>query len=314
MTTSAPIHDAMTDAGLAVEDRRVPGYRNLPYAESPVGIIIHHDAIAGQMRTWDTSVRISQQGHSRVPGPLYHVAVAPDGTIAAITDGRANHAGRGSFPGLGGNSNTVGIMGHNAGTGSEQWPGAQVRSMVEACAALCIRFGIHPEYVIGHKEWTRRKIDPNGTWAHVGDWSQMGVFRSLVQETVDTMTATSDPMGTPVAIDRIGDGYVIVDAEGVARAYGTAHRGDMAGTPLAKPVVGVAGNPVGEGYWMVASDGGVFAFGVPFLGSAAALPLAAPVVDIEATPSGKGYWLLAADGGLFAYGDAVFLGRPEVAI
>ena len=37
--------------------------------------------------------------------------------------------------------------------------------------------------------------------------------------------------------------------------------GSMGGTPLNKPIVGMAATPDGKGYWLVASDGGIFSFG-----------------------------------------------------
>ena len=33
------------------------------------------------------------------------------------------------------------------------------------------------------------------------------------------------------------------------------------GTPLNKPIVGMAATPDGGGYWLVGSDGGIFAYG-----------------------------------------------------
>ena len=83
----------------------------------------------------------------------------------------------------------------------------------------------------------------------------------------------------------------------------------MGGTPLNKPVVGMAATPDGLGYWLVASDGGIFNFGdAAFYGSAGGLPLNQPVVGMAATTDGAGYWLVASDGGIFNYGDAGFGG------
>lgn len=43
----------------------------------------------------------------------------------------------------------------------------------------------------------------------------------------------------------------------------------MGGSPLNRPVVGLAPTPGGDGYWLVASDGGIFSFGsAHFEGSA----------------------------------------------
>ncbi len=85
--------------------------------------------------------------------------------------------------------------------------------------------------------------------------------------------------------------------------------GSIGGTPLVRPVVGMASTPDGHGYWMVASDGGIFAFGdAPFYGSIGGTPLVRPVVGMASTPDGHGYWMVASDGGIFAFGDAPFYG------
>jgi DNA-binding beta-propeller fold protein YncE len=77
--------------------------------------------------------------------------------------------------------------------------------------------------------------------------------------------------------------------------------GSEGGTPLNKPIVGMAATPDGKGYWLVASDGGVFTFGdAGYFGSEGGTPLNKPIVGMAATPDGKGYWLVASDGGIFS--------------
>jgi IPT/TIG domain len=105
-------------------------------------------------------------------------------------------------------------------------------------------------------------------------------------------------------------GYWLTASDGGVFNYGfTPFKGSMGGTPLNKPVVGMASTPDANGYWLAASDGGVFAFqDANFWGSAGSLTLNKPVVGIAATPDGFGYWLVASDGGVFSYGDAQFFG------
>jgi hypothetical protein len=67
-----------------------------------------------------------------------------------------------------------------------------------------------------------------------------------------------------------GGGYWLVASDGGVFSYGdAAFYGSAGGTPLNKPVVGMAPTPYGGGYWLVASDGGVFSYGdAGFYGSA----------------------------------------------
>jgi hypothetical protein len=68
-------------------------------------------------------------------------------------------------------------------------------------------------------------------------------------------------------------------------AYGDAgFFGSIGGSPLNRPVVGMAATPDGGGYWLVASDGGVFAYGdAGFFGSIGGSPLNRPVVGMTST-------------------------------
>jgi len=120
------------------------------------------------------------------------------------------------------------------------------------------------------------------------------------------------------AATQTGEGYYLVASDGGIFTFGDAtYHGSHGGTPLNKPIVGMAGHlsttAFGDGgidgYWEVASDGGIFTYGdAPFDGSHGGSPLNKPIVAMAATPDGKGYWLVASDGGIFTYGDATFHG------
>jgi hypothetical protein len=117
----------------------------------------------------------------------------------------------------------------------------------------------------------------------------------------------------PSPADQIGanlGGYREVASDGGVFTFGAfGFYGSMGGTPLNKPVVGVASTPLSPGYWEVASDGGIFNFGTAqYYGSMGGTPLNAPIVGMAATPDGKGYYLFASDGGVFSFGDAQFYG------
>ena len=55
----------------------------------PVGVIWHYTATPIRGRNMPT-LRVIQEGHSALVGPLSQYLLARDGTVAATTDGRAN--------------------------------------------------------------------------------------------------------------------------------------------------------------------------------------------------------------------------------
>jgi hypothetical protein len=98
-------------------------------------------------------------------------------------------------------------------------------------------------------------------------------------------------------------GYTMVASDGGIFAFGDASfHGSMGGTPLNKPIVGLATTPDGHGYWEVASDGGIFAFGdASFHGSMGGTPLNKPIVGMAGLSSRTGSNLLSP-GGRFSSG------------
>jgi hypothetical protein len=126
-------------------------------------------------------------------------------------------------------------------------------------------------------------------------------------------TAPAHPSKTAVttAATSIAAYWLVARDGGVFAFGGAPFYGSMGGTPLNKPVVGMANvGSSGSGYWLDASDGGVFSFGpgAQFYGSTGSMALNLPVVGMASTPDGRGYWLVASDGGIFAFGDAQFYG------
>jgi N-acetyl-anhydromuramyl-L-alanine amidase AmpD len=103
---------------------------------------------------------IVRDGRADVPGPLSQLGLGRSGKVYVIAAGRANHAGRGSFPGLLGNRDTVGIEAEHPG-GSTPWDPAMYDAYVRLVAALKDRLEVPTSLVIGHKEWApTRKVDP----------------------------------------------------------------------------------------------------------------------------------------------------------
>jgi N-acetylmuramoyl-L-alanine amidase len=168
-----------------LDPRTMPGWsmhnRNHKGPWGPVhGVMIHHTA--GR-----NSLRIVHEGRADLPGPLAHAHLAKDGTLTLTGHGRANHAGTiaanahiavitedGSHPSptrtetVDGNRHYYGFEIENLGDGKDPYPPVQYRAAVKYAAALCRAHGWTEHSGIGHKEVTRRKIDPT---------FDMGMFR-----------------------------------------------------------------------------------------------------------------------------------------
>jgi hypothetical protein len=164
--------DALRAEDLAVVE--VAGWRERGAATmDPRGSVHHHTAGARQGNAPSLSVCI--YGRSDLPGPLCHVFQARDNTCYVVAAGRANHAGRGSWQGLSGNSSVLGLEPENVGTPAEPWRPDQIDTSVRVHTAFARIGGYGAGMVAQHKEWsTEGKVD-----AHSIDGS---TFRRLVAE------------------------------------------------------------------------------------------------------------------------------------
>ena len=147
--------------GLAVQ--KVAGWQNRGSTTfAPRGIIFHHTAsnAAGGNAP---ALGIVTHGRSDLPGPLCQFLVGRDGTIFFVAAGRANHAGTGGpIKGIAqdnGNTFTIGVECENNGIG-EKWGADQLEAIAILFAILLDRMEASPQMIIGHREWTTRKIDP----------------------------------------------------------------------------------------------------------------------------------------------------------
>jgi hypothetical protein len=169
---------ALTAEGVTVVEHRDwrTHNRNSVGAWGPVnGVMVHHTVTSGTA----ASVDLCYDGSTELPGPLCHGVIAKDGTVYLVGNGRANHAGSGDADVLAaviaetappapdhddvdGNTRFYGFECVNLGDGSDPWPEAQLEAIARVCAAICRAHGWGAGSVIGHLEWTIRKIDPKG--------------------------------------------------------------------------------------------------------------------------------------------------------
>lgn len=177
--------------------------RNRKGAWGPVnGVLIHHTA--GVSTGMAAFVR---NGSSELPGPLSHAMAAKNGTVYIPGYGRANHAGRvaenafasvvaedGKHPRPSaseprdGNRHLYGIEIENRGDGKDPYPSTQYDQAVRWAAALCRFHKWSAESVAGHKEMTRRKIDPSFS---------MDAFRAKVAERLEHPASWTPGASTP---------------------------------------------------------------------------------------------------------------------
>lgn len=198
--SAAAVVDAMRKFG--VEVVLYPGWEN--HNRNHVGpwggvngVMIHHTVTRGAANT----LNILKKGYYGLPGPLCQFASLKDAKIYGIGWGRANHAGKGdsdvhravvaenytSNPpkcdeaDMDGNPHYIGFECENMGDNVDEWPAAQVETIIRAAAAICWLMGWTSDSIIGHKEWQPGKVDPRGP-----GMPSMAEFRRRAQEYITT--------------------------------------------------------------------------------------------------------------------------------
>ena len=185
-----------------------PGKINTGRPLKPFGIVVHHTA-SNRNADPDNVIAMCVRGVNKVPGPLYNYLIKRDGTIVKLTaeNVKANHAGRGlqsvltrtqkNLPVLGNaksagritaNARFVGVSLINDGLG-EDVPEAQMEALVSLCAFLCDGHKWNPGVsVIGHKEWTSRKVDPSFSMSEL-----RGMIHRRMVTDIPTMVLPKEP-------------------------------------------------------------------------------------------------------------------------
>lgn len=238
--------DVIRNAGLTVVVD--PGWdtRGRDFIEPVRGVVAHHTATPAGAPGDYPSLRIVRDGRSDVPGPLSQLGLGRSGTVYVIASGRANHAGSGSYPGLLGNRDTIGIEAEHPGTISHPWDTHQLACYYRLCAALLDRLRLPSDRLIGHKEWApTRKIDPIGL--------DMNRFRNDVQTVRDQPPTVGEFPMLPIYQGDHEQGRrsdIIVFQRWINRAFGTHRLNEdgVYGVNMAARIVelGVAAGDTGE--------------------------------------------------------------------
>lgn len=138
------------------------------------GVVIHHTA-------GTNSLALCYNGTSGLPGPLCHTHLSKTAVANMLSVRRANHAGsfaQNAFDAMvaessvhpypdssepvDANDRTYGLEIENQGNGTDRYPWKQYVAAVKWATAICRFHDWTENSVIGHKEGTRRKIDPKG--------------------------------------------------------------------------------------------------------------------------------------------------------
>ncbi len=200
---------ALIRFGLGPYLEEVPGWETRgSSAFAPACSIGHHTA--GPLSGDRPSLNICVNGRTDLPGPLCNDFLSRT-KVVLVAAGRANHAGTGGYRGLAGNSAAFGNEAESTGVlrrdGSPDWSEFQRWAFPRVHAAHLWLLGRGPEWYIGHRDWTSRKIDPTAI-----DTLDMRA------QIADVMNNPEDDMPlTDADIDRIWQ-RAIVSRDGTAPA------------------------------------------------------------------------------------------------
>lgn len=162
------IADRLRKAGLSVKE--VEGWKTRGNRSGshfyPACHVIHHTAGAPPSYGMTPSLRICIYGRSDLPGPLCNWYLGYDNNAYVIAAGAANHAGRGGWKGVSGNSRSWGVEVEHPGTYALDSERAE---LVARGVAAVIQGTIDESMVCQHKEWNpAQKIDlatsPTAGW------------------------------------------------------------------------------------------------------------------------------------------------------
>lgn len=188
---------------------------------TPVGVMVHHTAMSSPL-----SVRAAQIAN-RFNGPLCNFIVRKVRQVDLVCDGYAYDSGMGNavvlnevkqgiFPG--GNAKARGLL--NNDTNGNQWfidievdhvgdgsaiAPASYYALIDLLVSICLVYGFTDKQVIGHKEWTSRKVDPN--WAD--DEHEMTRIRQDVASRLSSRLLITVPPQPPAPKEEVHGVFVL---------------------------------------------------------------------------------------------------------
>ena len=174
------LDDAVRKSGLTVREQSGWKSRGQGGFRGARGLVLHHTA--GPASGNYPSLNVVMYGRPGLRNALSQLGLGRDGSVYIIASGLCWHAGSGSWSGLRGNSDCIGIEAESTGRGD--WTSAQVDAYPRLVAALKAHYNIPNSRVIAHYQWTSRKIDP---------YKFPGGMSALRSGTTSTPTPTPPP-------------------------------------------------------------------------------------------------------------------------
>lgn len=203
----------MHDVGLADRIRargvkviEIAGWQTRGSASfDPRGSVNHHTA--GPASGVAPSLAICTYGRSDLSGPLCNVLQGRDDVAYVIAAGRANHAGKGGWKGLTGNSSVYGLEVEHTGYGAVSRRRHEVSIQIHAAFAEGPTMPGDAGLVCQHSEWAPgRKIDFRSLAPFTPDLFRVAVAEALQSPTPspipedDDMVIIRHPKGPAVAV------------------------------------------------------------------------------------------------------------------
>jgi len=214
----------LTAAG--VEVTKDWGAEGRPWPFDPVCIGVHHTG--GANTTPEYCIR-GRGGSNPVPGPLYNVLIKRNLEVHVLSDGYANHAGKGhsdlklrmkaNLPPLEGkpppddeggmSAMSYGVSLQGSASTYRPW---QAELAAQVVGAMLDGMDAGDNQYFGHRHWTRRKIDPEFDW---------NAFTTLVVDSreMSTFTPTQEKFLKALADGIPADGGNANSLRYVRRAY-----------------------------------------------------------------------------------------------